>query len=321
LMQPKVSIIIPVYNSEKFIEAAIESCLNQTWNNKEIIIIDDGSTDGTKSILDKYLKSGITVINQNNQGACIARNNGILAATGTHIQFLDSDDLLKPDKIKNQAELNYENDIVFCKCLSFYDGEENYSPVYLNIPNELHFFNLFHDYYVFTPSMLIPKILFSKYGVFDSRLKRAQEHDLNLRFSSKRVKYFCNGEFDVFIRHHKSEDRISNQKITGTYTNDFIFFENIEKNIDTYLENKNVDKKLILEKYFRLIVYKAQQFGNNKEFDVLSEYSKYIKKLNQKYLLKSSSFIKYKGSIYNFMLNAIGLKNFETFRYYYKKYF
>lgn len=95
-MQEKVllSVVVPVYNSEKFISACIESIINQTYENLEIILVDDGSTDNAGKICDKYaLKDErIKCIHKQNEGACYARRDGILAASGEFITFVDSDD-------------------------------------------------------------------------------------------------------------------------------------------------------------------------------------------------------------------------------------
>lgn len=98
-MEPLVSILIPVYNAEKWIRDTIESALNQTWPKKEIIIIDDGSTDHTAQILKNYESNFVKVITQENMGGPAARNKALFHAQGDFIQWLDHDDLLAPDKI------------------------------------------------------------------------------------------------------------------------------------------------------------------------------------------------------------------------------
>lgn len=101
-MEPLVSILIPAYNAEKWIRDTIESALHQTWPKKEIIIVDDGSTDHTAQILKKYESKSVKVITQENMGGPAARNKALSFAHGNYIQWLDHDDLLAPDKIFNQ---------------------------------------------------------------------------------------------------------------------------------------------------------------------------------------------------------------------------
>ena len=101
-MKDLISVIIPVYNGENDIKKCIDSVINQTYKNLEIIIINDGSTDNTFKILKEYKnKYGdkLVVIDQKNKGQAIARNNGIKKSTGKYITFLDADDYLKKDFI------------------------------------------------------------------------------------------------------------------------------------------------------------------------------------------------------------------------------
>ncbi|MBK9638742.1 MAG: glycosyltransferase family 2 protein [Bacteroidetes bacterium] len=96
-----VSVIIPVYNGEKFVAASIESALKQSYSPIEIIVINDGSTDGTQEILNQF-EGKIIVIRQKNAGQADARNHGLTIAKGKYIALLDSDDLFIPEKIEKQ---------------------------------------------------------------------------------------------------------------------------------------------------------------------------------------------------------------------------
>lgn len=117
MIKPLVSVIIPVYNVEKYLYDCVDSVVNQTYKNIEIILVDDGSTDGSSAICDKYaLKHpNINVIHKQNGGLSDARNEGIKYAKGKYIYFLDSDDLIKKEAIQlliNESE-QYNSDIVF----------------------------------------------------------------------------------------------------------------------------------------------------------------------------------------------------------------
>ncbi len=103
-MKPVVSILIPAYNAEEWIADTIRSALAQTWPDKEIIIVDDGSTDHTLSVAQQFASREVTVITQANQGAAAARNKAYSLCHGDYIQWLDADDLLAPDKIERQME-------------------------------------------------------------------------------------------------------------------------------------------------------------------------------------------------------------------------
>lgn len=103
-MKPLVSILIPAYNSQEWIAATLRSALRQTWPNKEIIVVDDGSKDGTRAVAEKFSKQGVIVVSQHNQGASAARNKAFSLCHGGYIQWLDADDNLAPDKISRQME-------------------------------------------------------------------------------------------------------------------------------------------------------------------------------------------------------------------------
>jgi glycosyltransferase involved in cell wall biosynthesis len=102
---PLVSILIPAYNAEPWIEATIRSALAQTWPRIEIIVVDDGSSDQTPAIARQFAPQGVLVFEQKNQGASAARNKAFSLSHGEYIQWLDADDLLAPHKIALQMEV------------------------------------------------------------------------------------------------------------------------------------------------------------------------------------------------------------------------
>jgi glycosyltransferase involved in cell wall biosynthesis len=103
-MKKLVSIIIPAYNAEKWVGACIESAIAQTWNWKEIVVVDDGSTDSTLKIAESYASPIVDVVTKENGGASSARNLGLSLSQGEYVQWLDADDLLGPTKIERQME-------------------------------------------------------------------------------------------------------------------------------------------------------------------------------------------------------------------------
>lgn len=100
-MNPLVSIIITNYNYGRFLAEAIESALAQTWQDREILFIDDGSTDGSVEIASRY---PITVLTQRNSGVCVARNNALSMARGEYVMFLDADDRLVPTAVEHMLD-------------------------------------------------------------------------------------------------------------------------------------------------------------------------------------------------------------------------
>lgn len=107
-MEPLVSVIIPVYNGEKYIDSAINSVLKQDYSNIEIIVVDDGSFDNTKAVIKTY-KNKVKYFYKKNGGVASARNYGLKVANGEFIAFLDCDDLYTEDKVSKQVEVLLEN--------------------------------------------------------------------------------------------------------------------------------------------------------------------------------------------------------------------
>src|SRR5882757_5788979 len=101
-MKPLVSILIPAYNAEPWIADTIKSALNQTWPKVEIVIINDGSRDQTLSIAQQFASEKLSIVSQENQGVCAARNKAFELCQGDYIQWLDADDLLSSDKVARQ---------------------------------------------------------------------------------------------------------------------------------------------------------------------------------------------------------------------------
>ena len=119
-MDNLISIIVPIYNTEKYLVRCLDSLINQTYKNIEILCINDGSTDNSLNILNEYATKDkrIIVINQTNSGAATARNNGLDNATGQFLMFCDSDDYYEPDMCQKMinAILSYNVDLVMCDC-------------------------------------------------------------------------------------------------------------------------------------------------------------------------------------------------------------
>ncbi|MGZ8906046.1 MAG: glycosyltransferase family 2 protein [Methylobacter sp.] len=103
-MSDLVSILIPAYNAEKWVAQTIDSALSQSWPNKEIIVVNDGSSDDTLNVARSFESKCVKVITQGNRGASAARNKALSFAQGDYIQWLDADDILAPDKISEQMK-------------------------------------------------------------------------------------------------------------------------------------------------------------------------------------------------------------------------
>lgn len=127
-MKSLVSILIPMYNAEIFLSETIESALNQTWQNIEIILVDDGSKDSSLAVARQYESSRVKIIAQENQGQSASENRALREAQGDFIQYLDADDLLAPDKIQRQMALLEDGNlecVAACEWSRFYNSPDD----------------------------------------------------------------------------------------------------------------------------------------------------------------------------------------------------
>ncbi|MFB9054535.1 glycosyltransferase family 2 protein [Formosa undariae] len=188
----KVSVIIPLYNSSEFIIDTIQSILDQSYQDIEIIIIDDNSTDGSFELAQKFQSGHINVFKNKGKGACAARNYGFELSTGNYIQFLDADDLLSPNKLENQVKLlqEFPNRIAVCSTNHFYDTPESGkitdkdfmfstdkpSAFLLNLYGANGMFEM-----VQTSAWLTPRALIDKAGLWDIKLSKDQDGEFFCR--------------------------------------------------------------------------------------------------------------------------------------------
>lgn len=144
----KVSVIVPVYNAEKYLKRCVDSLLAQTYSNIEIVLINDGSKDNSDLICKSYEESypdKIVFVNQNNSGAASARNNGMKNATGDYIGFVDADDYVKEDMFEALLSTAVDNDCDMVNCGHFEVAEDG------KVLRECT------DTHGFTPNELVPR--------------------------------------------------------------------------------------------------------------------------------------------------------------------
>jgi glycosyltransferase involved in cell wall biosynthesis len=187
-----VSVIVSTYNYAKYLEDCIYSILNQTYQDFELIIINDGSTDNTDDIVSRHLSNEkIIYIKQNNTGQAIATNNGILKASGDLIAFLDADDLWEPTKLEKQVKLFSRDSIgVVYSRVKFMDA--NGLPINKKltgryfIPRSGHITNflLFENFIPYS-SAVVRRECFDNFEMFNSEYKNGLDWDLWLRISTK----------------------------------------------------------------------------------------------------------------------------------------
>lgn len=191
-----VSVIIPAYNCAKYIDEAVNSVLSQTYPYLEIIVVNDGSTDNTLQIIEKF-KDRITIINQAQSGVACARNTGIKSANGDYIAFIDADDYWFKEKIQLQVsylEKHGDMSAVYSawKTWTPQNGEFpqafSLAPVITNSDIDQEnsgwvYDKLLFDCIIHTSSLLAKKSVLDKIGYFDNDLKIGEDYDLWLRLS------------------------------------------------------------------------------------------------------------------------------------------
>jgi glycosyltransferase involved in cell wall biosynthesis len=194
---PTVSVIIPTYNCEAYIRETIDSILDQTFQEFELIVVDDGSTDGTQGIVESY-GAQVRLVRQSNAGVCVARNRGIREARGKYICLMDHDDFWFPDKLATQARLlegSPETGVVFSEFTLWHPDPSGHFPAPLSFappPDSeqidpeysgwiYHQFLL--DCWMLTSTAMFRADVFKKCGTFDESLPYSEDWELWLRIS------------------------------------------------------------------------------------------------------------------------------------------
>lgn len=239
-MKPKVSILIPCYNAEKWIAQAIQSALDQTYENKEVIVVDDGSVDDSLKTI-KQFGSKIRYESSVNKGGNVARNRLLELSGGEWLQYLDADDYLLPTKIENQVNaLDEETDVLFSPSVLEFNEKNKITQQQLPIPTP-------HDPYILLARWYLPQTgspLWKKKSIEDvggwkENQPVCQEHELYLRLlmNSKKFTYYPNGES---IYRQWSETTLWKKNQSFTRTHRLIIEDKLEKHL---LENNLMTKE------------------------------------------------------------------------------
>lgn len=250
MKEPLVSVVIPTYNRLSTIIRCIESVIQQSYKNIEIIVVDDASTDNTESVIQKY----ITLNNFNyiklasNVGGAEARNIGINKSNGDYIAFQDSDDEWMLDKLEKQMLYFNQNDvdIVFSKIKRISNLGESIFPK-LNVIESLNMATLLQVNYIGTPSAVIKKQKLIEVSGFDKTLPRLQDWDLFIRLSKNASFYMIP---EVLCNAYLQDNSITNnpQALVKTLT----IFANKYKNDINQLTSR--EQSAVYEKYGSLLV-------------------------------------------------------------------
>lgn len=207
---PAVSVIIPTHNRIRQVTQAVESVLNQSLKQFELIVVDDGSTDGTADRLKALFGPKFRLIRQNQAGVSSARNNGAGQSSGSFLAFLDSDDIWHRDKLKIQIDFHQQNprlqlsqtEETWIRHGKFVNPHKKHrKPAGYIFPQSLHLCT------VSPSSVLIKKTLFETVGGFDEQLKACEDYDLWLRITPSNPVGLI--EKKLLTKHGGHEDQLS----------------------------------------------------------------------------------------------------------------
>jgi glycosyltransferase involved in cell wall biosynthesis len=186
---PEVSVVIPTFNSARFLDEALQSILDQSFKDYEIIVVDDGSTDQTKQVVARY-GDKIKYILQENSGPAAAKNNGIRNSSGKYIAFLDADDMWLPTKLEKQVKMfrqHPELAMVFTENVCFNEGGIYKTSLVKRsrLMNGDVAKNIFLYSGVATPTVMVRKEIFDRVGLFEEKLYMAEDDNMWVRIAAK----------------------------------------------------------------------------------------------------------------------------------------
>lgn len=271
---PFISVIIPTYNRARVIKEAIDSVLNQTVKNVELIVVDDGSTDHTEEVL-KAFHSDIRVLKQKTKGVSAARNRGIAEASGEFIAFLDSDDLWLPGKLTAQVDFFQSNpEALVCQTEEIWiRNGKRVNPKKRHMKFSGMIFEQSLPLCIVSPSaVMMRKSLFKKVGCFDETLPACEDYDLWLRVSCQYPIHLISTP--LIIKRGGHEDQLSKTPLLDTYR-----IQALVKIIDSNTLSNSQRKVAILELNKKCRIYIKGCLKRNRKDE-----ADYYIKLIDKYL-------------------------------------
>ena len=212
---PKISVVMPVYNGEKYIEEAIDSILNQTFSDFEFIIIDDGSTDKTESIIKSYNDKRIKYIkNEKNLGVARSLNKGLDIAQGEYIARMDADDISLPKRFKKQLRyMSKHKDIAVCGSAIELFGGEKVKKVYTVTGTENMKINMLFGSCLYHPTVMMRASIVKKDGYrYDEEYDKVEDFELWTRII---YRYKINNVKNVLLRYRKHENQVTQNYTTA----------------------------------------------------------------------------------------------------------
>ncbi len=316
---PLVSIIIPLYNSSNHIIETVESALNQTWKNTEIIIVDDGSTDNSLAIAKTLSSTNVKIFSQDNKGASAARNLGLKNAKGDYIQYLDADDLLSAEKIEKQilALKDKPEQIAMCPTIYFLDGENPFKNqttarktafMYSTSDNFNFLLNLYgvngNGSMVTIHSWLTPKKIIDEIGPWNEELSVDDDGEYFCRVILKASGIVYTPDIYNYYRKYKNGNNLANQSNIDAIESIFNALILKENHLLSVKKDETI-KYTFAQAYFKLAV------GCYPKYKILSK--KIMDKANLNSEIKTKLFIGSKSA--DFIANNFSWKLVKYIQY------
>jgi len=270
---PLVTVIIPLYNAEQYIAEAIQSILNQTYENIELLVIDDASTDNSLAEAIKFENKNVKIFTQANKGASAARNYGLREVKGEYIQFLDADDLLSSTKIEEQIKVLLENPtkIAICPTIHFFDGERISGKMasdewyYNSFTNPCEFLIRLYGGYedeggmIQPNSWLTPKKIIDKAGFWDERLSLDDDGEFFCRIILASTGVVCANNAINYYRKFQNTKSLSSQTGYKAIKSALLSLQLKQKHLAEY-SNELGYKKAFSRAYKRMAVQVYPEF-------------------------------------------------------------
>lgn len=292
-MDELISIVVPVYNVEKYLNRCIDSIINQTYSNIEIILVNDGSKDNSGNICDSYAAKDerIKVIHKENGGLSDARNVGIENSTGEYMCFIDSDDFISDKMIEKMREkiMNTHSDIVICNRIHFYNEREQHikykiieGNLIMNAEEAIKELNSFRYFDMSACSKLYKSSLFEKLKFPKGKLSEDAYIMYLLFDNSNKITYFSDPLYYYYQRQNSiSKDSKINYDFIEAAEKQMFFIERKYPALKKYVRSAYASANMTVYN----IVIKNKGKCSKKEINLLKEN---VKK-NYKFVLESEN--------------------------------
>jgi len=270
--ESKISVVVPCYNGEQFLDKAIESVASQTYKNLEIIIINDGSNDRTENIVKAWQNKDSRVRyvkHKKNKGLAVARNTGIRVSVGGIIALLDADDIWEKKKLEEEIKkIKAGADAVYCNAQLVGEKDKKLGESYWDRMNAYPYRgqNCLREVFKRNITLLGSSVLFKKkiwdeLEGFDERLKAVEDYDFLLKMATMHYKIDYVDDCLFFYRIHKT--RMSSKSLNMEYWRIVVLMRFLAKNPLFFLKNPILVNKRIIKRIVALLAKRAHLYYEN----------------------------------------------------------